>query len=104
MRHIISLLLENEPGALSRVVGLFSQRNYNIESLEERPSFSFESFGTGDGADYGAAYKSPILEDDELIDDTIGGAVAKPAAAKVDDDDDDLDDDLEDDDIEDDDL
>ncbi|MEZ1376326.1 acetolactate synthase small subunit, partial [Enterobacter hormaechei] len=27
MRHIISLLLENEPGALSRVVGLFSQRN-----------------------------------------------------------------------------
>lgn len=33
MRHIISLLMENEPGALSRVVGLFSQRNYNIESL-----------------------------------------------------------------------
>src|SRR5690606_6370090 len=33
MRHIISLLLENEPGALSRVVGLFSQRNYNIETL-----------------------------------------------------------------------
>ena len=33
MRHIISILLENEPGALSRVVGLFSQRNYNIETL-----------------------------------------------------------------------
>ncbi len=33
MRRIISLLLENEPGALSRVVGLFSQRGYNIESL-----------------------------------------------------------------------
>lgn len=33
MRHIISVLLENEPGALSRVVGLFSQRNYNIETL-----------------------------------------------------------------------
>ncbi|MCK9237873.1 MAG: acetolactate synthase small subunit [Thiopseudomonas sp.] len=33
MRHIISLLMENEPGALSRVIGLFSQRNYNIESL-----------------------------------------------------------------------
>ena len=33
MRHIISLLLENEPGALSRVVGLFSQRGYNIETL-----------------------------------------------------------------------
>ena len=44
MRHIISLLLENEPGALSRVVGLFSQRNYNIESLTvaatEDPSLS----------------------------------------------------------------
>ena len=33
MRHIISLLMENEPGPLSRVIGLFSQRNYNIESL-----------------------------------------------------------------------
>ena len=38
MRHIISLLLENEPGALSRVVGLFSQRNYNIESLNVAPT------------------------------------------------------------------
>jgi len=33
MRHIISLLLENEAGALSRVSGLFSARGYNIESL-----------------------------------------------------------------------
>lgn len=33
MRHIISILLENEAGALSRVAGLFSARNYNIESL-----------------------------------------------------------------------
>jgi acetolactate synthase-1/3 small subunit len=33
MRRIISILLENEAGALSRVVGLFAQRNYNIESL-----------------------------------------------------------------------
>jgi len=33
MRRIISMLLENEPGALSRVVGLFTQRNYNIETL-----------------------------------------------------------------------
>uniref|UniRef100_UPI0013D13AB4 acetolactate synthase small subunit n=1 Tax=Escherichia coli TaxID=562 RepID=UPI0013D13AB4 len=38
MRHIISLLLENETGALSRVVGLFSQRNYNIESLPVAPT------------------------------------------------------------------
>ncbi len=33
MRHIISLLLENESGALSRVVGLFSARGFNIEAL-----------------------------------------------------------------------
>lgn len=33
MRRIISVLMENAPGALSRVVGLFSQRGYNIESL-----------------------------------------------------------------------
>ena len=33
MRHIISVLLENESGALSRVAGLFSARGYNIESL-----------------------------------------------------------------------
>ncbi|HAS62763.1 MAG TPA: acetolactate synthase small subunit [Vibrio sp.] len=38
MRHIISLLLENQSGALSRVVGLFSQRGYNIESLTVSPT------------------------------------------------------------------
>ncbi len=38
MRHIISLLLENESGSLSRVVGLFSQRGYNIESLTVSPT------------------------------------------------------------------
>ena len=38
MRHIISVLIENEPGALSRVVGLFSQRNYNIDSLTVAPT------------------------------------------------------------------
>ncbi|MBV1961919.1 MAG: acetolactate synthase small subunit [Immundisolibacteraceae bacterium] len=38
MRRIISLLLENEPGALSRVAGLFSARGFNIESLTVAPS------------------------------------------------------------------
>ena len=33
MRHILSILLENEPGALARVVGLFAARAYNIDSL-----------------------------------------------------------------------
>ncbi|MFN3617508.1 MAG: acetolactate synthase small subunit [Aquabacterium sp.] len=44
MKHVIALLLENEAGALSRVVGLFSARGYNIESLTvattEDPSLS----------------------------------------------------------------
>ncbi len=44
MRHIISILMENEAGALSRVAGLFSARGYNIESLTvaatEDPSLS----------------------------------------------------------------
>ncbi len=38
MRRILSVLLENESGALSRVVGLFSQRGYNIESLTVAPT------------------------------------------------------------------
>jgi len=37
-RHIISVLLENEAGALSRVSGLFSARGYNIESLTVAPT------------------------------------------------------------------
>ena len=37
-KEILSVLLENEPGALSRVVGLFSARGYNIESLTVAPT------------------------------------------------------------------
>ena len=37
MSHI-SILMENQPGALSRVVGLFSQRGYNIDSLSVAPT------------------------------------------------------------------
>jgi acetolactate synthase-1/3 small subunit len=38
MRRIISVLMENEAGALSRVIGLFAQRNYNIETLTVAPT------------------------------------------------------------------
>ncbi|MDQ5887601.1 MAG: acetolactate synthase small subunit [Neisseriaceae bacterium] len=38
MRHILSILIENEAGALSRVAGLFSARAYNIESLSVAPT------------------------------------------------------------------
>ena len=39
MKRVIALLMENQPGALSRVVGLFSQRGYNIETLNVGPVF-----------------------------------------------------------------
>lgn len=38
MRHIISILLQNEAGALARVAALFSSRGYNIESLSVAPT------------------------------------------------------------------
>ncbi len=61
-----------------------SARAYGLDNFEERPTFSFESFGAGEVApaaipiatpgmsDYGASFKSSILDDDELIDDTMG--------------------------------
>ena len=55
MRHIISLLLENEPGALCRVANLFSARGFNIESLSvaatEDPSVSRMTLVTGGSDD-----------------------------------------------------
>ena len=38
MRHVISVLLQNEVGALTRMTGLFSNRGYNIESLNVAPT------------------------------------------------------------------
>ncbi len=38
MRHVISVLLQNEVGALTRMTGLFSSRGYNIESLNVAPT------------------------------------------------------------------
>ena len=37
-RHLLAILLENEAGALSRVIGLFAQRNYNIETITAAPT------------------------------------------------------------------
>lgn len=54
MRHILSVLMENESGAMSRVVGLFSARNYNIDSLSvaatEDPTLSRMTIVTRGGA------------------------------------------------------
>jgi len=38
MKHVLSVLVENEPGVLSRVAGLFSGRGFNIESLNVAPT------------------------------------------------------------------
>ncbi len=38
MRRVLAILLENEPGSLSRIVGLFSQRAFNIETLTVAPT------------------------------------------------------------------
>ena len=43
MRHILSVLVENEPGVLSRVAGLFSGRGFNIESLNVAPTLDPET-------------------------------------------------------------
>ena len=55
MKHIIAVLIENEAGALSRVVGLFSARGYNIESLSvaptETPSISRMTIETSGNAE-----------------------------------------------------
>ena len=55
MRHILSILMENESGAMSRIVGLFSARDYNIDSLSvaatEDPTLSRMTIVTRGDAD-----------------------------------------------------
>ncbi|MEE9331075.1 MAG: acetolactate synthase small subunit [Methylophilaceae bacterium] len=69
MRHIISILMENEPGALSRVAGLFSARGYNIESLTvsttEDPTLSRMTIVTSGSA---AVIEQIIKQLNKLID------------------------------------
>ncbi len=84
MRHIISLLLENEPGALSRVAGLFSARGYNIESLSvaptEEPSVSrmtIETSGSEDVLEQITKQLNKLVDVIKLVDLTEGPHVER---------------------------
>ncbi|RMX07666.1 acetolactate synthase small subunit [Corticibacter populi] len=79
MRHIIAVLLENEPGALSRVVGLFSARGYNIESLTvaptEDPSLSrmtIQTVGSDDTIEQITKHLNRLIEVVKVVDLTEG--------------------------------
>tara|TARA_B110000503_G_C7052323_1_gene372877 strand:- start:322 stop:873 length:552 start_codon:yes stop_codon:yes gene_type:complete len=79
MKHIIAVLLENEPGALSRVVGLFSARGYNIESLTvaptEDPSLSrmtIQTTGSDDVIEQITKHLNRLIEVVKVIDLTEG--------------------------------
>ncbi len=79
MRRIISLLLENESGALSRVAGLFSARGYNIESLTVAPTeddslsrMTIVTYGTDEIIEQITKQLNKLIEVVKLIDLTEG--------------------------------
>ena len=84
MKHIIAVLLENEPGALSRVVGLFSARGYNIESLTvaptEDPSLSrmtIQTNGSDDVIEQITKHLNKIIDVVKVVDLTEGAHVER---------------------------
>ena len=79
MKHIISLMLENEPGALSRVVGLFSARGYNIESLTVAPTedlslsrMTIQTHGSDDVIEQITKHLNRLIEVVKVVDLTEG--------------------------------
>jgi acetolactate synthase-1/3 small subunit len=79
MRHIISILIENEPGALSRVVGLFSARGYNIEALSVAPTedsslsrMTIVTFGSDDVIEQITKHLNRLVEVVKVFDLTEG--------------------------------
>ncbi len=79
MRHGISVLLENEAGALSRVVGLFSARGYNIETLTVAPTedptlsrMTIVTFGSDDVIEQITKHLNRLVEVVKVVDLTEG--------------------------------
>jgi acetolactate synthase-1/3 small subunit len=84
MRRIISILIENEAGALSRVVGLFAQRNYNIESLtvattedETLSRLTLTTVATDEQAEQITKQLNKLIEVVKLVDLTEGEHVER---------------------------
>lgn len=79
MRRIISILMENESGALSRVVGLFAQRGYNIETLTVAPTedetlsrLTLTTFGDNTKIEQITKHLNKLIEVVKLVDLTEG--------------------------------
>lgn len=84
MRHIISVLLENEPGALSRVVGLFSARAYNIETLTVAPTedatlsrMTIVTIGSDDVIEQITKHLNRLIEVVKVVDLTEGAHIER---------------------------
>ncbi|AJD47086.1 acetolactate synthase 3 regulatory subunit [Isoalcanivorax pacificus W11-5] len=84
MRRIISILMENEPGALSRVVGLFSQRGYNIETLTVAPTedhtlsrLTLTTFGDDRTIERITKHLNKLIEVVKLVDLTEGSHIER---------------------------
>lgn len=84
MRRIISILMENEPGALSRVVGLFSQRGYNIETLTVAPTedetlsrLTLTTFGDDTKIEQITKHLNKLIEVVKLVDLTDGSHIER---------------------------
>ncbi len=84
MKHIIAVLLENEPGALSRVVGLFSARGYNIESLAVAPTedaslsrLTIETSGSDEVIEQITKHLNRLIEVVKVVDLTEGAYIER---------------------------
>ncbi|MFZ9098976.1 MAG: acetolactate synthase small subunit [Burkholderiaceae bacterium] len=84
MKHIIAVLVENEPGALSRIVGLFSARGYNIESLSVAPTedaslsrMTIQTSGSDDVIEQITKHLNRLIEVVKVVDLTEGAYIER---------------------------
>ena len=84
MKHIIAVLIENESGALSRVVGLFSARGYNIESLVVAPTedpeisrMTIATTGTDDMIEQIVKHLNRLIEVIKVVEITDGAYIER---------------------------